>query len=432
MRACLAIVLALLLAPLCAAQQPPPPADETPFSAEDHALFKAWSYGHLRGYRGMWRGDTMTLYTARLCADAPGQLSYHETLRHLSEDGQTLTTLTRSALCGTAGYTARGKSVQQAEAPYTFRRPDGSLEVWEVDAQTRELSRIVRKAGDAEELLWQAPAEPKKRKLVRFRSLKDDGGDDWAEDPSENPRYALSPDGQHMVYAFENASGAISYIFDIYTKDVEGWVEEKHQKYFGTGVAALDFALTDEGIWGILKDDELELRIALHFPYLGEDKVGLWYRSAPSEHRTPLVEAAIGGQVEVVRALLTSPRVDPGAVNTEGYDAAMLAEMAADAESMRSFLKQREPNIDAHDAEITALVRRARGPGYNRGAALDAAIDYWQGVHTGKIAAPPGNFGFTPNIIHRLRRAKEKWLAEQACALAEPFRFHLLLTRKRL
>ena len=186
------------------------------------------------------------------------------------------------------------------------------------------------------------------------------------EDYRERELFELSPDGKHMVCATMRNSGATSYTFGIFTREGGIWVEEPTQPSFGTRWCELDYEVTDEGVRGLVIDEDLELTIPIFMSYAGASEECVWIRSDMDSRDTPLVEAARKGQTEVVRALLTSPKVDPGAVDCRGDDATMVTD----------------------NPEIIAMVRAAQGPNYNRRAALEAALHLWQQVAEGKRPSP--------------------------------------------
>lgn len=434
----LLVLLALLLpAFACGAdtipEQPTLRAPAPPLTPAEQQLFQCRSYGHHRVGMPEWREDLRVLHDSQLSEDEAGNALYIETLHHISEDGLLLTTLTRSAKIGTAGFTY-SKEQRQALQPYVFPTEEADqVEVWQM--HERQLCAVTRRSTQPgakdERELWRKPQPPPhetSRALIRIRERKNPQLSDLWPDPTPDPRYAFSPDGKQMVYAFENSSGAISYIFNIFTREGEEWVQEEHTQYFGSRFCGLDYTLTNEGIRGIVIDDELELRFEFFLPYMGKDPISHWYRADSETYATPLVEAAYMGQLEVVRALLTSPKVDPGAVNCFGEDATMITKEMQNPNSWRFRSEaDQKPEICARDAEIIALVRRARGEHYDRTAALNKAIAYWKGVQSGAIEAY--HHGSCFSYIYNLLEAKEKWLLLSAEGKDAPQSEELLRTR---
>lgn len=304
---------------------------------EAEELFCVWGFWR-HGDVPQWDAERRLMYSTDLYTDKDGKQIYAEHLQHLSQDGMQLTLYTRSAVCGVAGF-SYAKDVQRAVEPYVFNNDEEgySQTVWKLAPGTNDLLAVYHRqrtadaAGDRrEQPLWLKPMpySAEKAPLVKFRERSNEKLGVYMEpNPVGNPRYALSPDGKHLVYAHENASGAWSYYFTIYTLEGDTWVEEPKRKFFGSRACALDYRLTEQGIAGMLLDDELELRIPLFISYTGSDD-GLWYRGERSEHAYPLHEAAREGQVEVVRALLTSRLIDPGEVNEQGQSADRLTDNA--------------------------------------------------------------------------------------------------------
>ena len=227
-----------------------------------------------------WSGEEpCTLYSSRVIM-ADGEAKRHEVhVAMLSEDGMTLTLLTRHATIGQAGYTYT-KEQRHAAQPYVFRTsPEGMvndaalIEHWQVDPASRELLRVTHcyctpGAPAQAYTVWQQPprtAENKRLALFRTRECPHDSFFD--DDPEQDPRYAISPDGKHAVLHFHRYSGAASYGFIIFTREGEGWVQEPQLEGIGTRDGALDFELTNEGIIGIHVDDKAELVSSLFIPY---------------------------------------------------------------------------------------------------------------------------------------------------------------------
>ena len=378
-------------------QYSPPQGDaiETHLPAKSE-IFSGWALWRHSG-APVWDAERRALFSTEFAIDAEGKMRYVECIRLLSQDSMTLTVLTRTAICGVSGYTYR-REEHQAIAPGEFRRALLSAsgapvdEIWNIDPATGALQSITHTAQEHgyPRTFWKKPTPcTGKEPLVQFRMRADEEIGDWRPDPTGDPRYALSPDGNHLVYAFENASGAWSYIFSVYTREGDAWVEEPERKFFGSRSCPLDYTLTDEGILCMLADDELELCIPLFIPYTGSGD-GLWYRGEHEGYAYPLLDAAREGQVEVVRALLTCPSINPGEVNDLGQDAAMLTD----------------------NPEIIAMVRAAQGPDYDRGKAIDDTVQLWRDTVAGKR---PCLRNASPTFyLRNILRAKEQWMTEQA------------------
>lgn len=363
-------------------------------SIEEENLFQGWDLWR-HSETPQWDAKRRAMYTTKLRTDADGRQVYSEAVQQLSEDGMQLTLIFRRGVCGTAGFIYE-KDVLHAKEPYIFDLNKGVQVIWRL-APDNDLQEVVMHrvppstSEETDQQLWKKP-EPysaEKAPLVTFRNLVDGKLMESAEpDPTGNPRYTTSPDGKHLVLAHENGSGAWSYIFTIYTREGDAWVQEPQQKFFGSRACPLDFFLTDEGISGILQDEELQLYLPLFIPYTGSED-GLWYRGERAGYAYPLHDAAREGQVEVVRALLTSLLIDPCELNSCGEDATMVTD----------------------NEEIIALIRAAQGPDYDYGKALDAAIKHWSLVAEGKRSDPRA---IAPaEVLQHLHQAKEKLLTEQ-------------------
>ena len=294
-------LIALLPLSLSPAQDAPAPssapAAEQPAASltpEERALFTRWNYGH-RHIRTpqWWNEEPRSLFSSRLIMEDGRPQAYEQRIAALSEDGMTLTLLTRRAAIGKAGFTYT-KEVRRAmelkglnndaAAPYTFVRelsPPGEVEVehWQLDPASRDLLRVTRSRFNLhdlnsmeqapEEIAWEKPVPYSEAgvPLVRIEQRNDPKDIDHWPDPARNPNYAVSPDGKHMVYAFENATGAIQYHFDIFTREGDAWVHEPQTGSICTRWCGLDYELTDEGIIGIIIDDELEQTLTSFIPY---------------------------------------------------------------------------------------------------------------------------------------------------------------------
>ena len=410
-------LIALLPLSLSAAQDAPTPAPAAEQPAADltpaeRALFTRWNNGHRHTRTPQWwNEEPRSLFSSRLIVEDGRPQAYEQRIATLSEDGMTLTLLTRRAAFGKAGFTYT-KEVRHAmalkglqndvSAPYTFVRElstPGEVEVehWQLDPATHDLLRVARTRFNMHDFnsMEQAKAQVAWAKptayadayapLVRIEQRNDPKDVDHWPDPTRDPKYDLSPDGKHMVYAFENATGAIQYHFTIFTREGDAWVQEPQEGSICTRWCGLDYELTDEGIIGIIVDDELELALASFIPYTTGGSMS--FRTTHEEQRTPLVEAAASGDADTVRALLTCPAIDPGAVDTAGNDATMVTD----------------------NPEIIAPVRAAQGPHYDRLAALNAAIGYWKAVTAGEVELATN--GFPQNYVRDLLIAKLQHLA---------------------
>lgn len=414
---------ALILAALCPAQ-----ATTETDSENAPAIEKTQDISHLFDGIGdgasipTWDKETRSLKSSALITREGGSRVYEQTIRQISEDGMQLTTHKCAARIGVAGFTYTTET-QRALVPYSFSETcneNDYLDTWEIDPQTQELQRITRKIRPSDvsmdqvtpEIIWQKEQAQAISTPVWLRSRNDpiDPGY-YLQAPEVDERYHLSPDGNYLIYVHMDCFGAWSYRFTIYTRDGNDWMEAEHEGGgFGSRMCGLsDYFITGDGIWCIVIDRQLELCLA-HLISYTEKTRGFMYRTDTESYRTPLIEAAMLGQVDVVKALLTSPKVDPGAVDTDGNDATMIDRELENPKSFRSYYKLSvDPDVDAHDAEIIALVRQAQGPAYNRGAALDEALAYWKSVYQGATQDP--HHGSAAQYVFHLLRAKAEWLS---------------------
>ncbi|MCH5285035.1 MAG: hypothetical protein J1E42_05485 [Akkermansiaceae bacterium] len=428
---------------------------------EDMALLHAHpGIGFKHSRRPVWNPQERTLFSTSLNFGADGKAVYTEKLRHLSEDGLTLTTLTRSATGGVSGFTY-DKEVLQAVGPCLFAKASYSrdqdkieaidLEKWSLASGTNELQHIVSmhrdihdKAKDKDVTTWQRPLTEKEL-MVRLHeqpmvsvTTSNNPAKDWVQGIAISPDYTLSPDGKHAVYAYKDTHPARSYVFTILTKTDDGWMEEHREHCLRTRYQGLDYFVTNEGIWGVFLDDEYELRIPIFFPFEKETldveyelSNPIFFRFEKTRHavsyrssagNSPLVDAAISGEPELVRALLSCPQVDPWQVNAEGVDASMLSTLMQDPTSRRCHVKQLyRPDLDAHDDAITAMVREAQSQRSDRATALEAALSFWQGVEAGDIwYTVPGEVDSTIckllRMQHRLRM--QQWMMKEHDTIA--------------
>ena len=281
-----------------------------------------------------------------------GEYRQHLVRRGSADDFPVFRIVTRRAVLGKAGFTYE-HSLVYADSPYIVTE----------EITARRLTPDVTMNGTG---------------YVRIRSRLDPS----AEDYRECDLYELSPDGKHAVSARITNSGATSYSFGIFTREGNAWVEEPTAPSFGTRWCELDYQVTDEGVLGLVIDKELQLVIPVLLPYEGASEECVWVCSWMDSRDTPLVEAAREGQVEVVRALLTSPKVDPGAVDCRGDDATMVTD----------------------NPEIIGMVREAQGTSYDRLAALNRAIAYWRDAHEEKFDS--GDNGNPISYINTLNECK--------------------------
>ena len=277
---------------------------------------------------------------------------YVQRIARRSEDGKLLTVLTRRATIGKAGFRYEKEKFNSA-TPFIF----------EDEAKART-----------------APPDATEKGVEYVRTEQRTNREDVDYRPAH--LFELSPDGKHAVASTVRNSGATSYIFGIFTREGGAWVEEPTAPSFGTRWCEPDYKVTDEGVIGLVVDEDLELVIPVFLPYEGASEECVWVRSWRDSRDTPLVEAAREGQVEVVRALLTSPKVDPGAVDCRGDDATMVTD----------------------NPEIIAMVRKAQGASYDRLAALNRAITYWRDAHEEKFDS--GDNGSPISYINTLHECK--------------------------
>lgn len=346
------LILALLnLYPISrshAQSEPPCPGLQiedvtTPLTPEERDLFPGYFTPDL-----CFPSETRN---TRITAFVQGN-EYVQRIALRSEDGKALTVLTRCATLGKAGFRYEKKS-HRCAAPFIF----------EDEAKARTAPPDVSEEGKG---------------YVRIEQRKNREDVDYL--PCEF--LELSPDGKHAVSSSVQASGAISYSFSFFTREGNAWVQEPTAPRFGTRWGKLDYEVTNEGVLGLIIDEDLELVIPLHLPYESVSNEYAWVHSWRDSRDTPLVEAAREGQVEVVRALLTSPKVDPGAVDCRGDDATMVTD----------------------NPEIIALVHEAQGASYDRLAALNTAITYWRDAYEEKFDS--GDNGNPIDYINTLNERK--------------------------
>lgn len=317
-------------------------------------------------HKPTWLPEKRTLLSTELQEDGQGKLHYVETLRCLSADAMTLTTLTRKCPLGGEGGFAYGQQQRHASSPGVFPALQGEgVELWEMEGDTPKRVLYKHSNNTQEEVIWSATPTEEQLKLAPYTErAHPEAQPDWYHTCD----LIRTADGKRAIRITENSTGCLHYLIDVFTLEDGKWVEEPYSAQLSTRWGSLDVQLTNDGVTGIFLDNDLELRIPIHIPF-NEMPKHITYRTDSAGYATPLVDAAASGNTEIVRALLRCPRVDPGAVNYEGKDAAMVAA----------------------NEEIYHLVHQAQAGNYDRAAALKSARLYWQAAVDGKV---------DPHIIH--------------------------------
>ena len=134
---------------------------------QEHDLFATLFQGGQVERKPRWDAEHRALYHSGFSRNEAGRTVYSESIRLLSRDGNTLTTIRRQRFTGSADQAFRyHKSEAQAIVPFVFantlryivdRQEERiDFQIWEMDAGNKHLLRIREKLVNLDTLLPQA------------------------------------------------------------------------------------------------------------------------------------------------------------------------------------------------------------------------------------------------------------------------------------
>jgi hypothetical protein len=133
---------------------------------QEHDLFATLFQGGQVERKPRWNAEHRALYHSGFSRNEAGRTVYSESIRFLSRDGNTLTTIRRQRFTGSADQAFRyHKSEAQAIVPFVFantlryivdRQEERiDFQIWEMDARNKHLLRIREKQVNLDTLLPQ-------------------------------------------------------------------------------------------------------------------------------------------------------------------------------------------------------------------------------------------------------------------------------------
>ena len=133
---------------------------------QEHDLFATLFQGRQEERKPRWNAEHRALYHSGFSRNEAGRTVYSESIRLLSRDGNTLTTIRRQRFTGSADQAFRyHKSEAQAIVPFVFantlryivERQEERIDfqIWEMDAGNKHLLRIREKLVNLDTLLPQ-------------------------------------------------------------------------------------------------------------------------------------------------------------------------------------------------------------------------------------------------------------------------------------
>lgn len=133
---------------------------------QEHDLFATLFQGGQVERKPRWDAEHRALYHSGFSRNEAGRTVYSESIRLLSRDGNTLTTIRRQRFTGSADQAFRyHKSEAQAIVPFVFantlryivdRQEERiDFQIWEMDAGNKQLLRIREKLVNLDTLLPQ-------------------------------------------------------------------------------------------------------------------------------------------------------------------------------------------------------------------------------------------------------------------------------------